>query len=233
MSRNKRSARERTLARRRSPPNPTQPGRLRVARSCPKARALSVTRVVSQTHGSPENGPGLAWGAAFVDGRDRSWNRSWIVKSRMRALGPQERSTPRQGDERMNASSHPEMLDTRIPDLRRAFDRAASKVGLPLPILPQAEDLFRRFADHTSPFAPYRGAPGAPSSGAGHGPWPPWLCSWRSVRRLPLRRRSRWTAAIAPSSRPSRPPIATTRWAIARPGAVRIPLSCRRAARTR
>ncbi len=49
----------------------------------------------------------------------------------------------------MNASSHPEFLDTRIPsDLRRAFDRAAQDAGLPLLVLPRTEDVFRRFADH-------------------------------------------------------------------------------------
>lgn len=49
----------------------------------------------------------------------------------------------------MNTSPRPEMLDARIrSDLRRAFDRAAQDAGLPLLVVPQAEDLFRRFADH-------------------------------------------------------------------------------------
>ncbi len=49
----------------------------------------------------------------------------------------------------MNAAPRPELPDTRIPsDLRRAFDRAALDAGLPLLVLPQAEDVFRRFADH-------------------------------------------------------------------------------------
>jgi len=52
----------------------------------------------------------------------------------------------------MNTSHHPEMPDTRIPsDLRRAFEHAAEDAGLPLPILPQTDDLFRRFADHYLP----------------------------------------------------------------------------------
>ncbi|MGQ0593496.1 MAG: choice-of-anchor Q domain-containing protein [Gammaproteobacteria bacterium] len=52
----------------------------------------------------------------------------------------------------MNTSHHPEMPDIRIPsDLRRAFEHAAEDAGLPLIVLPQAEDLFRRFADHYLP----------------------------------------------------------------------------------